>query len=149
MNSFAAVDIASVVSWLAAIRFEDWPQQSLRELRPAMVTDPDWHGFGTVAAPIVGNLMAHFPGCASFQRMLSVVMPGHRIEPHCDQQAPYWLSRVHVPITSNEQAWFITKSGPHCMLPGLAYRVDTQAEHGVVNDGETPRVHFLFDVRSV
>lgn len=145
------MDIAAAVSWLAAIAFEDWPQQHRLaadgKLRPSMVTDLDWYGFGAAVSPIVENLMSYFPGASPFQRMLSVVMPGHDIEPHRDFQAPYWLCRVHIPLTSNDDAWFITDGEPHRLLPGFAYRVDTQAEHGVVNNGKTPRVHCMFDVR--
>lgn len=147
MSPFASVDIASIVAWLEAIPFEAWPQQRLDELRPAMVTDPEWHGFGEIASPVVASLITHFSGCAPYQQMLSAVMPGHRIEPHCDGQAAYYLGRVHVPLTSNDRAWFIVHGEPHHLAPGLAYRIDTRAEHAVVNDGETPRVHLMFDVR--
>lgn len=143
----ATVDIASVVRWLDKISFSDWPQQRFDEMRPAMVTDPKWHGFGTVVAPVIAEVMEHFPGCAPFQAMLSVVMPGHEIESHCDCQAPYWICRVHVPLTSNVRAIFVLEGEAHYLKPGFAYRINTQAEHAVMNGGETPRIHLMFDVR--
>ena len=78
--------------------------------------------------------------------MLSVVMPGHRIEPHVDLQPPKWRTRVHVPLRSNERAWFKSGAVPIVMQVGHAYMVNTRDQHEIWNDGETPRVHFMFDV---
>ena len=74
-------------------------------------------------------------------------MPGHAIEPHKDQQADYWRARVHVPLMTNERSAFVVECKPHAMAVGSAYLVNTLAEHAVTNDGDTPRIHFIFDVR--
>lgn len=135
-----------MAAWIAAIPLEAWPQQSLRELKPAMVTDRAWFGFGSKAAPIVADLIRHFPGCRHDQWMLSAVLPGEFIEPHVDHQGPNWLCRVHVPLMTNAQSRFIVAGKAHHMEVGQAYRVNTEAVHAVENDGESPRVHFMFDV---
>ena len=148
VERLATVDIDGILGWLAGISFDEWPQQSRLELRPAMVTDLDWHGFGDVTEPMVNSLMGFFPGCVAEQRMLSVVMPGHSIDPHVDRQSPHWVCRVHVPLTSNDQSVFMVGGEVHRLEPGEAYEVNTEAEHSVANDGLTPRVHFMFDVRN-
>jgi len=112
-----------------------------------MVTDLGWFNFGTLCEPVVSDVMVHFPGCTVYQRMLSVVMPGNYIEPHRDQQAPYWLCRVHVPLATNDRSDFIVDGQSHHMEVGKAYRVNTLAEHSVINDGDSPRVHLMWDVR--
>lgn len=145
---FAAVDVVDLVKWIGGIAWTDWPQQSLTELKPAMVTDPRWHEFGRRTDALVAHLMAHFPGCEDHQRMLSVVMPGHSIEPHRDEQAPAWQTRVHVPLITNDRALFITDEDADVMQVGHAYLVDTRKTHAVHNAGDTPRVHFMFDVRA-
>ena len=149
MIPFAAVDVAELIAWVGGIDWVDWPQQNKpgAELKPAMVTDPQWHGFEQRTDPLVAELMAYFPDCEDHQRMLSVVMPGHSIEPHKDEQAPAWKTRVHVPLVTNSRALFITDDDADVMRPGGAYLVNTRAMHAVHNGGETPRVHFLFDVR--
>ena len=149
MILFAAVDVADLTAWIGSIDWTDWPQQNKpgQELKPAMVTDPGWHGFGEHTEAIVAELMACFPACEDHQRMLSVVMPGHSIEPHRDEQAPAWKTRVHVPLLTNSRALFITDDHADVMRVGLAYRVDTRRTHAVHNGGMTPRVHFMFDVR--
>ena len=149
MIPFAAVDVADLIAWVGSIDWTDWPQQNKpgQELKPAMVTDPGWHGFGRRSDPVVSHLMRFFPGCEDHQRMLSVVMPGHSIEPHRDEQAPAWEIRVHVPLLTNPRALFITDDDAGVMEVRMAYMVNTRRTHAVHNAGDTPRVHFMFDVR--
>lgn len=142
------VHYADLAHWLGTVPFEAWPQQKPLDdglPRPAMVTDLGWRGFGQAAWPVVQAL--GYDETQAYQLMLSVVMPGHKIEPHCDQQPPDWLYRVHVPLASNYRAVFICGGVEHIMMPGIAYKVNTEAEHAVANRGEAARVHFMFDVR--
>lgn len=154
VEQFAVLEASKfqkVVEWLASIPFSDWGQQKPHgqlPLRPAMMSNALWHGFGTMFDPIVADLLAHYPGGIAQQRMLSVVMPGDDIPPHKDDQCPEWVERVHVPISTNPKAVFICDDGEHQMLAGHAYRVNTEARHAVFNRGDTPRVHFMFDVRT-
>ncbi len=143
------VDHQPLADWITSIPFEEWPQQHRidEQLRPSMVTDLDWHGFGTRTDDLVGELCSrYFAGLIPYQRMLSVVMPGHSIPPHVDEQGKNWLCRVHVPLASNDWSAFIVEGLELNMAPGWAYRVDTTKEHAVVNNGDTPRIHFMFDV---
>lgn len=148
VDPIGPVDVAAMAAWIAAIDLREWPQQSFTELKPAMVTDLGWHKFRDIADPVVKDLMRWFPGCAAYQWMLSVVMPGNTIPPHRDLQPPEWLCRVHAPLTSNDLSSFVVGGRPHHLDVGMAYRVNTLAEHSVANDGQTPRVHFMFDVRT-
>lgn len=139
----------AVVRWITAIPFEDWNQQKphgVLPLKPAMMSNHTWHDFGETFDPLVADLMVHFPGCRTQQRMLSAVMAGDSIPPHTDGQPPQYVTRIHVPLMSNEQSFFIVEGIPHAMPVGAAYLVDTRKLHAVVNDGTTPRVHFMFDV---
>lgn len=148
MKTLGPVDHRPMRDWITAIPFEDWPQQSLTELMPAMMTNLQWHGFGARAFPFAhGILREHFPDCTAYQLMLSVVMPGHSIPPHRDMQAAEWLTRVHVPLVSSDESRFIVEGMPYVLSPGTAYSVNTLREHAVENDGPTPRIHFMFDIR--
>lgn len=110
-----------------------------------MVTDLNWHGFGEQAKAIAQQLTPENTYTDTW--MLSVVMPGHLIEPHTDGQPPYWLHRVHVPLLTNPESRFIVGGVHHHMEIGQAYRVSTEVTHSVENNGKTPRVHFIFDVK--
>jgi hypothetical protein len=143
-----------MVEWISAIPFEDWPQQTRLDdgkIRPAMVNDLGWHGFGHAMASVTQQVRTAWPAIGLLNTfMLSVVMPGHSIPPHADQQEPGWITRVHVPLLSNDLSafWFKGWSGDiaHVMPPGGAYLVDVTQKHWVTNKGETPRIHFMFDV---
>ena len=144
VESFAKVKIEAMAVWIAAIPFTDWPQQS-PELRPAMVTDLNWHGFGIMSWPVIHAL--GFDESQAYNLMLSVVMPKHSIPQHRDEQGKDWLFRVHVPLLSNAEAIFTSGGKDYVLRPGIAYKVDTRQEHSVINLGATPRVHFMFDCR--
>lgn len=149
VESLGLVASEALAAWAAAIPFAEWPQQHHRNepLRPAMVSSPDWRGFGEVRAPVVTEVLRWFPDCAADTFLLSVVMPGQAIESHTDGQPPNWLCRVHVPLATNSQSQFLVGGIAHHLAVGFAYRVNTEAVHSVENAGPTARVHFLFDVK--
>lgn len=134
-----------LIEWITRISLSEWPQQSRGV--PAMVNDLAWHSFGAMTSGLVERVQClHYPGCISDNRMLSVVMPGDEIEPHRDRQRPPWLTRVHVPLVTNPHARFAIGGLIHWMGVGSAYAVDVTEEHYVTNQGDTPRIHFMFDV---
>lgn len=147
VEEIGTIDVRKAGGWIKAIPFEDWPQQRPidDQVRPSMVSNADWHGFGKVAASLIKAL--GFDESSAYQPMLSVVMPGHSIEPHQDAQPDYWKFRVHVPLLTNAKAVTEMDDGEHHMEVGKAYKVNTAAKHAIFNKGKTPRVHFMFDVR--
>jgi hypothetical protein len=154
VEQFATLDplkVKAVVDWITAIPFEDWGQQKphgVLPLKPAMMSNHTWHGFGETFDPLVNDILTYYPGCVAQQRMLSVVMPEDCIPEHVDHQCPEWVERIHVPLTTNEQTTFVC-GRPHFMKVGFAYRVNTEALHAVYNNGTTPRIHFMMDVRKI
>ncbi|MES2342324.1 MAG: aspartyl/asparaginyl beta-hydroxylase domain-containing protein [Pseudomonadota bacterium] len=138
-----------MAAWIAAIPFADWPQQTRLtdgQLRPAMVSDLAWHGFGEVTEELVRFFGRQLPWMP-YNRLLSVVMPGAGIDPHRDQQAPEWITRVHVPLLTNKSAWLDCGGKSFNLKVGYAYEVNTEAVHAARNEGETPRVHLMIDYK--
>ena len=143
------VELQKVIKWINLIDFTEWPQQSRLadgQIRPAMVHG-DWHDFQEVTEPLVKSIMQHITGIPA-KRMMSVVMPGHSIEPHTDLQADNWLTRIHVPLTTNDQSIFYIEGQPNHFEVGKAYYVDTRIEHAIENKGTTPRIHFMLDIKA-
>lgn len=103
----------------------------------------------TVFAAMGGNLVAH-------EIVLSRMMPGQVHGMHQDQQPNGWVTRVHVPIVTNEKAWHtfedtaVLDQGGYVntihMRVGRAYTFNAQRRHAFGNAGTTPRVHLIFDV---
>jgi len=167
VRHLCAVNVRSMVEWISAVPFEAWPQQTPLgdgQLRPAMVNDYGWcpvPGLGRLKdacrrAQVLADVGAAIDAAlvlgaeADFRSfMLSAVMPGHSIEPHADAQAAGWVTRVHVPLLTNPWAFFDVVDPVrrrYQMQVGDAYLVDVQQTHEVINAGQTPRVHFMFDV---
>lgn len=151
------VDVIHLHQWIVGIDFAKWPQQHRLadgKIRPAMVTDLGWHGFGAETDPLVKELVAeYFPGCVAYNRMLSVVMPGAGIDAHRDVHPQEWICRVHVPLATNPDAELYIRlarrdpMGTHNLDVGRAYKINTEAMHCIYNGGETPRIHLMFDVK--
>ena len=135
-----------MIEWIVAIPFTEWNQQELNRIKPAMMHTLDWHDFGKHAQPVINSLVNKFSWKRTDLPMLSVVLPGDDIPPHVDLQDPNWLFRVHIPLTTNDQAFFNVNGVDHHMKIGCAYKVNTLDRHGISNRGTTPRIHFMFDV---
>jgi hypothetical protein len=145
-----AVNVTDVRTWIDAIPFEAWPQQTPNSdgaLRPAMVNDRAWHNFGAITDRLVVDVLSNMTsGGVELQRLLSVVMPGHVIDPHVDKVSLRWWGRIHVPLTSAPESRFIVAGRAQHLAPGWAYLVNVTKEHSVVNAGATPRIHLMVDV---
>ncbi len=144
-----AVPIDEVRAWIQAIPFEDWPQQHPvgGRIRPAMVNDQNWHRFGAATDDLVAEILySYVSGLVPAQRMLSVVMPGHSIPPHSDRQNAAWRMRVHIPLVADPPSLFWYGDEPYSLLEGIAYKINTEREHSIVNDTPHPRIHFMVDM---
>ena len=146
-----SVNIHPMLEWITKIDFHEWPQQHphFGEIRPAMINDRNWHHFGRYADELL-------LGCRSFDKilaypnearapMLSVVMPGHYIHSHVDPQPPDWVVRIHVPLMTNRESCIFMDRAYHLEI-GCAYKINTERKHAIMNHGDTPRIHFMFDI---
>ena len=137
------LELSKVIKWISLIDFCEWPQQSDC---PAMAHG-HWHGLQEVTQSLVDAEMRHWLGCKDFNRMLSVVMPGRNIEPHRDDPQPLdWITRIHIPLTTNPEALFYFEGQPSCPEVGWSYLLDVTREHAIENKGSIPRIHFMFDI---
>jgi len=134
---FAEVDISALAARLEAIPISEWPKMA----------DPESLGLGDEIRAVADALMSHFPGCVYSGVGLFLLAAGQAHPAHTDVQPPDWVTRVHVPVITNDKAIAWTEDGTITMRAGVAYRFDTRRPHAVRNDGETPRVHLVFDVR--
>lgn len=137
IEPFAEVDVGALIDWLLDIPVTDWPKTA----------DASWQGWGDKFEPIARDLMAQFyPDCTMAGIGMFVLEPGQTHPAHRDVQPTNWITRVHVPIVTNEDATTIMDDGAHYMEVGTAYRFNTLATHAVFNYGSTYRAHLVFDV---
>lgn len=147
------------IAWITSIPFARWPQQmrsplAPSEIRPAMVNNLSWEDFGKRTDALTEHALDIVPNkgpADARNRMLSVVMPGARIEPHDDRNVltSTFRYRAHVPLTSNDHAWWIHHRRADVLEVGAVYVVRVDHEHAVWNAGDSPRVHLTFDVHAI
>jgi hypothetical protein len=98
--------------------------------------------------------------------MLSRMLPGQAHPFHVDRQRADWITRIHVPIVTNPLAWIAFEAENEPVHPGneavelgnvllcnkvhflagKAYSFNTLERHAFGNDGDTERVHLIFEV---
>ena len=85
------------------------------------------------------KIIDYFPGV----RQLGIAGHPHGVEilQHKDNDEFY---KIHIPIITNDEAYFVFGDDNYVMKPGKMYFVETEIMHGTVNNGLTPRVHMLF-----
>lgn len=80
---------------------------------------------------------------------LAKLQPGGRIPPHTDE-GPYierFPYRFHCTITSNAACWFECGGERVRMAAGELWWFNQKVKHQVLNQGNTDRIHLLFDTK--
>lgn len=78
--------------------------------------------------------------------MLARMPPGGVIHPHIDANpAAKWPHKIHVPLTTNPGVVCFFGGDEHHFPPGHAVEVDNLGPHWVRNDGDTSRIHLIFE----
>jgi hypothetical protein len=91
-------------------------------------------------API-GYKKGYFP-----RVMLAKMHPGKIIPEHIDGDSLAWIPhKIHIPLITNPQVTFSVKGIDYHFEKGKAYEVDNSGMHGVKNEGNTTRIHLIFE----
>jgi len=138
-NKFDVLDATSHI----VFRFIDSP----RDWRHAHDRAP-WPHWCSVLEPVLAQAVRDY-GYAHgvFPRvMLAKMPPGGIIHPHIDANpAAKWPHKIHVPIMTNTGVVCFFGKGEHHFPPGAAVEVNNLGPHWVRNQGDTDRVHLIFE----
>lgn len=78
--------------------------------------------------------------------MLARMAPGGFIHPHIDANpAAKWPHKIHVPITTNPGVVSFFGGAERHFPVGQAVEVNNLAPHWVRNDGDSDRIHLIFE----
>jgi aspartyl/asparaginyl beta-hydroxylase (cupin superfamily) len=78
--------------------------------------------------------------------MLARMAPGGEIKPHRDANAAAkWPHKIHVPLHTNERVTFYVDGVGYRLPEGEAAEVNNMGVHAVKNDGDTDRIHLIFE----
>ena len=80
-----------------------------------------------------------------YSRQLSIAAhpPGTKINFHVDTDS---YLKIHVPIKTNNSAFFFFEDEKFVLQPGKMYLVNTTKLHGTVNEGNSYRIHLFFKI---
>ena len=93
-----------------------------------------------------GLVEEYFKGAELGLNMVSKVIKGQAIQLHSDRHDGECKARIHIPLKTNEDAYFYTSGSFHHMQAGFAYVIDPSEKHGVVNLGIDDRIHLIFNM---
>jgi hypothetical protein len=120
--------------------------------RPDVTTtfDDTWNKWKDLVEPVIKQVLSVYDnGDKAFinKCLIPKLGPGMSIDEHIDCAYGFNVShRIHVPLTTNDDVYFII-GGQRCIMEvGKAYEIDNKRLHKVSNKGETDRVHLLFDI---
>jgi len=98
-------------------------------------------------APYMKSILNQFGSYVRTAR-LSVLNPGEKINRHCDTYIAfkYGQVRLHIPIITNDKVEVNISGESQNWGEGELWYGDFSKNHSVINNGNTPRIHLIFDV---
>lgn len=107
-----------------------------------------WDILAPVANPVIKHVIkAGYPPRGRIIRSMVVnLMAGGSIAEHYDSDTLFTFShRIHVPLQTNPDVCFTVGGSPYNLEAGMAYEINNQLYHSVVNGGDQDRWHLIFD----
>jgi len=129
----------SIVLLFAEVK--DWPAVEVSK-------QPGWDRLAETAVPLMHAIIRSWypPGGTIIRAMAAKLLAGGRILPHRDTHPSFGVGhRVHVPIVTNPRVRFMIDGRPFQLEVGLAYEINNQKVHSVMNKGAVDRINFIFD----
>lgn len=112
-------------------------------------SEPSWNLFQHSLLPLMNDVASRY-GYSQPQfpkAMLARLYAGAKIDKHKDKgNSNGYVHKIHVPLLSSPAVRFLEGHQAFYLKPGNAYEVNNLIAHGVVNDSEQDRVHFIFEL---
>jgi hypothetical protein len=109
---------------------------------------PAWRTWQPLLLPVMHEAVRPYGYARGFfPRIMLARLPGGTfIPPHVDgdprASVPH---KIHVPVATNPQVHFFVGEQRFYFEAGSAYEVNNAARHSVVNGGDSPRIHLIFE----
>lgn len=138
-NKFEALDNTRHIVFRFVDSTRDWRGSHDRPL---------WAEWRALLEPVMAQAVCDYGYARGvFPRvMLARMAPGGVIQPHIDANpAAKWPHKIHVPLLTNDKVGFRIGDTIHHFPVGGAVEVNNLGPHAVRNDGETDRIHLIFE----
>lgn len=138
-NRFEALDKTRHIVFRFVDSVRDWRGSHDR---------PAWAPWRALLEPVMQAAVAQY-GYAqgAFPRvMLARMGADGEIKPHRDANAAAkWPHKIHVPVLTNDRVTFFIDGVGYHLPEGEAAEVNNMGVHAVKNDGDTDRIHLIFE----
>jgi hypothetical protein len=138
-NRFDALDKTEHIVFRFVDDLKDWRSSHDRPL---------WATWKSLLEPAMKQAVAPY-GYANgaFPRvMLAKMAAGGVILPHVDASpSAKWPHKIHIPLVTNDKVSFFIKPSNHHFEVGQAVEVNNLDVHAVRNDGDSDRIHLIFE----
>lgn len=107
-----------------------------------------WELLAAEAVPLMEQIVRkHYPpGGSVLRAMMARLQPGCRIARHKDSHPSFSVAhRIHVPLVTNPDVEFIVGTERVPPRAHFAFELNNLMFHQVSNNGNTSRIHFIFD----
>jgi len=99
------------------------------------------------AQPIIDIINALYPNHFWVHGEYSCLPPEGVIKFHLDEGWFHGIChRIHIPIITNKNCIMFWEHERFHFPAGEMYEINNKAMHSVINEGQTPRVHLIFDI---
>lgn len=107
----------------------------------------EWKEWKDVIEPVLSQIYPLFKNPFVNKIMIANLRPNKIIPEHIDVAQSFTYShRLHIPLVTNKDAIFTVGGESMNMEVGNCYEVNNKQLHSVVNNGDTDRIHLLFDI---
>jgi hypothetical protein len=107
-----------------------------------------WEKISSILLPILSQATSYL----NYQNpyypkvMLANLPSKNFIPPHIDgDKKGYIPHKIHIPLQTNEEAFFFLENEKFHFKKGVAYEVNNGKKHSVVNSGDNDRIHLVFE----
>jgi hypothetical protein len=138
-NRFEALDKTRHIVFRFVDSVRDWRGSHDR---------PAWAEWRALLEPVMQAAVAQYDYAnGAFPRvMLARMAPGGEIKPHRDANAAAkWPHKIHVPLLTNDRVTFFIDNVGYHLPEGEAAEVNNMGVHAVKNDGDSDRIHLIFE----
>lgn len=138
-NRFEALDKTRHIVFRFVDDFHDWRRSHDRAL---------WNEWRELLEPVMAQATRQYGYArAVYPRvMLARMAPGGVIKPHRDANpAAKWPHKIHVPVRTNDKVAFFVGGTDYRFAEGEAAEVNNMAVHAVQNNGDSDRIHLIFE----
>lgn len=142
-NKFGVLDKAEHIVFRFINSFKDHRSYSDRIL---------WEDWKEVIEPLLEVTTKMYGyNRAKYPRIMLAKLPaGESIKPHIDRsQAAQFPHKVHIPLVTNNETFFILDGEKIRMKLGTVYEVNNRKNHSVINNGIGDRIHLIFELFEV